>query len=287
VKSNFSDLSTDNSFQSRPAMSAQSNGPPHMRRESSQSSNQGFQPNGGRGRGFQPQQPYNQSPQPYRALPNQPMGGRGMPPAFTPQGLQNSPYRNQRPSPAMAPAQMHQQQHFANPQGQPFYPGQQYPQPVRNPPQTSNFSGSESSQKISFSPTTRPFRSFPSPQQRSMTLTGLGFQAPDDDSNAFLRDVNFSSFTPPQHEQFLTTLQQQNMYGMPPQGLDPYNNYYAQPAYGLQQSIHYPGVPNRCRIPTRCPVPTASLLRDRACRVHHRRCLSAHRPPSLSLLPLP
>jgi translation initiation factor 4G len=139
---------------------------------------------------------------------------------------------------------MHQQQHFANPQGQPFYPGQQYPQPVRNPPQTSNFSGSESSQKISFSPTTRPFRSFPSPQQRSMTLTGLGFQAPDDDSNAFLRDVNFSSFTPPQHEQFLTTLQQQNMYGMPPQGLDPYNNYYAQPAYGLQQSIHYPGVPN-------------------------------------------
>jgi translation initiation factor 4G len=244
VKSNFSDLSTDNSFQSRPAMPAQSNGPPHMRRESSQSSNQGFQPNGGRGRGFQPQQPYNQSPQPYRALPNQPMGGRGMPPAFTPQGLQNSPYRNQRPSPAMAPAQMHQQQHFANPQGQPFYPGQQYPQPVRNPPQTSNFSGSESSQKISFSPTTRPFRSFPSPQQRSMTLTGLEFQAPDDDSNAFLRDVNFSSFTSPQHEQFLTTLQQQNMYGMPPQGLDPYNNYYAQPAYGLQQSIHYPGVPN-------------------------------------------
>lgn len=216
-----------------------------MRRESSQSSNQGFQPNGGRGRGFQPQQPYNQSPQPYRALPNQPMGGRGMPPAFTPQGLQNSPYRNQRPSPAMAPAQMHQQQHFANPQGQPFYPGQQYPQPVRNTPHTSNFSGSESSQKISFSPTTRPFRSFPSPQQqRSMTLTGLEFQAPDDDSNAFLHDVDFSSFTPPQHEQFLTTLQQQNMYGMPPQGLDPYNNYYTQPTYGLQQSIHYPGVPN-------------------------------------------
>ena len=207
-------------------MPAQSNGPPHMRRESSQSSNQGFQPNGGRGRGFQPQQPYNQSPQPYRALPNQPMGGRGMPPAFTPQGLQNSPYRNQRPSPAMAPAQMHQQQHFANPQGQPFYPGQQYPQPVRNPPHTSNFSGSESSQKISFSPTTRPFPYFPSPQQqRSMTLTGLEFKAPDDDSNAFLHDVDFSSFTPPQHEQFLTTLQQQNMYGMPPQGLDPYNNY--------------------------------------------------------------
>lgn len=147
---------------SRPAMPAQPNGPPHMRRESSQSSNQGFQPNGGRGRGFQPQ-PYNQSPQPYRAMPNQ--GRGGMAPSFTPQGLQNSPYaRNSRASPAMPPAQMHQQQQFANPQGQPFYPGQPYPQP--------------------------------------------------------------------------------NMYGMPPQGLDPYNNYYGQPAYGLQQSIHYPGVPN-------------------------------------------
>jgi translation initiation factor 4G len=35
---------------------------------------------------------------------------------------------------------------------------------------------------------------------------------------------------------------QQNMYGMPPQGLDPYNSYYGQ-GYGLQSSIHYPGVP--------------------------------------------
>jgi translation initiation factor 4G len=32
------------------------------------------------------------------------------------------------------------------------------------------------------------------------------------------------------------------MYPMPPGGLDPYNNFYAQ-GYGLQQSIHYPGVP--------------------------------------------
>ncbi|KAJ4335771.1 hypothetical protein N0V87_005886 [Didymella glomerata] len=111
---------------SRPAMPAQPNGPPHMRRESSQSSNQGFQPNGGRGRGFQPQ-PYAQSPQPYRAMPNQQMGRGGMAPSFTPQGQMNSPYRNNRPSPAMAPAAIHQQQHFANPQGQPFYPGQQYP----------------------------------------------------------------------------------------------------------------------------------------------------------------
>ncbi|KAF1842025.1 uncharacterized protein K460DRAFT_379989 [Cucurbitaria berberidis CBS 394.84] len=36
--------------------------------------------------------------------------------------------------------------------------------------------------------------------------------------------------------------QQPNMYGMPPQALDPYQGYYGQ-GYGLQQSIHYPGVP--------------------------------------------
>jgi translation initiation factor 4G len=161
----FGGNGSESADSNRPVMPTQSNQPPHMRRESSQSSNQGFQPNGGRGRGFHPQQHYNPahgSPQPFRPIPNQPMGGRGMPAPFTPQGLQNSPYRSNR-SPALTPAQMHQQQHFANPQGQPFYPGQQYPQ--------------------------------------------------------------------------------QNMYGMPPQGLDPYNNYYGQPAYGLQQSIHYPGVP--------------------------------------------
>ncbi|XP_014556092.1 hypothetical protein COCVIDRAFT_100891 [Bipolaris victoriae FI3] len=37
---------------------------------------------------------------------------------------------------------------------------------------------------------------------------------------------------------------QQAMYGMPQPGLDPYNNFYPQgQGYGLQQSIHYPGVP--------------------------------------------
>ncbi|KAH7400679.1 hypothetical protein DE146DRAFT_611836 [Phaeosphaeria sp. MPI-PUGE-AT-0046c] len=35
--------------------------------------------------------------------------------------------------------------------------------------------------------------------------------------------------------------QPQNMYGMPPQGLDPYNGYYGGGYGGLQQSIHYPG----------------------------------------------
>jgi translation initiation factor 4G len=33
---------------------------------------------------------------------------------------------------------------------------------------------------------------------------------------------------------------QPGMYGMPAQGLDPYNQFYGQ-TYGLQQSIHYPG----------------------------------------------
>ncbi|KAH7077874.1 hypothetical protein BKA63DRAFT_273600 [Paraphoma chrysanthemicola] len=34
----------------------------------------------------------------------------------------------------------------------------------------------------------------------------------------------------------------QGMYGMPPQGYDMYNGHYGQ-GFGLQQSIHYPGVP--------------------------------------------
>ncbi|XPS96615.1 hypothetical protein M3J09_005875 [Ascochyta lentis] len=172
----FGGQGSESADSTRPAMPAQpsSHGPQaqHLRRESSQSSHsaQGgnFAPNGGRGRGFQPQPHYNpnvanHSPQPYRPMPNQSMG-RGMPPAFTPQGAMqhNSPYRQNR-SPAITPATMHQQQHFANPQGAPYYPGQPYPQP--------------------------------------------------------------------------------NMYGMPPQGLDPYGNYYGGQQYGLQQSIHYPGVP--------------------------------------------
>lgn len=108
-----------------------------------------------------------------------------MPPAFQPQGMQpqGSPYRQTR-SPAITPATMHQQAHLANPQGMPYYPGQQYPQTVRIP-----------------SPT----------------------------------PLNHS------HEQYLTMSQQ--MYGMPQPGLDPYNGYYNQNYGGLQQSIHYPGVP--------------------------------------------
>ncbi|RMZ71462.1 eukaryotic translation initiation factor subunit eIF-4F [Pyrenophora seminiperda CCB06] len=163
----------------RPAMPSQPNShalpqAQHLRRESSQSAHsdmsnanmgRGYPPNRG-GRGGYPQGHYNpqmanQSPQPYRPLPHG--MGRGHAPPFQPPGpmQQRSPYTQNR-SPAMTPATMHHQQQLANPQGMPYYPGQQYPQ--------------------------------------------------------------------------------QNMYGMPQPALDPYNNFYQQ-GYGLQQSIHYPGVP--------------------------------------------
>ena len=131
----------------------------HLRRESSQSAHSdmgnanmgrgGYPQNGGRGgRGGYPAQHQhynpnmaNHSPQPaYRPLPHQQMG-RGMPPAFQPQGMQpqvGSPYRQTR-SPAITPATMHQQAHLANPQGMQFYPGQQYQQPVRIPFSTTTY----------------------------------------------------------------------------------------------------------------------------------------------------
>jgi translation initiation factor 4G len=68
------------------------------------------------------------------------------------------------------------------------------------------------------------------------------FRAPPKELDAFLQPVNSAFSATNDYEHYLTTLQHQNMYGMPPQGLDPYNNYYGQ-SYGLQQSIHYPGVP--------------------------------------------
>lgn len=176
----------------------------------------GYPPNGGRGRGF-PTQHYNpnmanHSPQPYRPLPHQQMG-RGMPPAFQPQGMQqpgSSPYGQTR-SPAITPASMHQQAHLANPQGMPYYPGQQYPQPVRIPSSTSSISPVSESHEPSSSASP-----IISPQSSLSSLHN--------------------------NQQPLMMQPLQNMYGMPQQGLDPYNNYYGQ-NYGLQQSIHYPGVP--------------------------------------------
>jgi translation initiation factor 4G len=230
----------------------------HLRRESSQSAhsdmsnanmNRGFPPNAGRGRGFPPQhyQPNmaNQSPQPYRSIPHQHMG-RGMAPAFQPQGpmQQNSPYRQNR-SPAITPATMHQQAHLANPQGMPYYQGQPYQQPVRIPSTMSNLSlaceSSKSHQPSIASRFSQQF--FTSFFSHSVNTKELDFRAPSDQPNAFLQ-----IFTPPfssstsDYEQYLTTLSNQNMYGMGQPGLDPYNGYYGQ-AYGLQQSIHYPGVP--------------------------------------------
>jgi translation initiation factor 4G len=232
----------------------------HLRRESSQSAhsdmsnanmNRGYPPNAGRGRGFQQQhyQPNmaNQSPQPYRPVPHQHMAGRGMPPAFQPQGpmQQNSPYRQNR-SPAITPATMHQQAHLANPQGMPFYQGQSYQQPPVRIPSTISSVSQISKSSESVQPTTAPHSSqrFSASFSRSADSKELGFRVPADQPNAFLRTFTPSiSSSTDDYEQYLTNLPIQNMYGgMPQPGLDPYSGYYGQ-AYGLQQSIHYPGVP--------------------------------------------
>jgi translation initiation factor 4G len=228
----------------------------HLRRESSQSShsdmsnanmNRGFPPNAGRGRGYPPQHynnnMANQSPQPYRPLPHQHMG-RGMAPTFQPQGpmQQNSPYRQNR-SPAITPATMHQQAHLANPQGMPYYPGQPYQQPVRIPSSMHSVSlVSESSTAIQRTAAPRESQQSAEPlYPHSAKSKELESRLPDKQLNVFLQTFEPSlSLSTSDYEAYLTNLSQQSMYGMPPQGLDPYNGYYGQ-AYGLQQSIHYPG----------------------------------------------
>jgi translation initiation factor 4G len=233
----------------------------HLRRESSQSAhsdmsnanmNRGFAPNAGRGRGGFQQQHYNpnmagQSPQPYRSIPHQHMG-RGMPPAFQPQGpmQQNSPYRQNR-SPAITPATMHQQAHLANPQGMPYYQGQAYPQQVRISSSVHNSSSAHESSKSVQKPSAAP-RPTPQPSlslyPHSVNSRELEFRIPSGQPNAFLQFLD-SPFSPSSSnfEQYLTFLSKPGAMFMAPQGLDPYNGYYPQPAYGLQQSIHYPGHP--------------------------------------------
>jgi translation initiation factor 4G len=234
----------------------------HLRRESSQSAhsdmsnanmNRGFPPNAGRGRGFPPQHynnnnnnMANQSPQPYRPLPHHTQHmGRGMAPTFQPQGpmQQNSPYRQNR-SPAITPATMHQQAHLANPQGMPYYPGQPYPQQVRIPPSMSNDpslpSVSESSTPV---PRAAAMSCLSSDQPLCPQLAGskeLGPRTIPTQPDAFLATFDPSLSILTNNAGSYLTISQQAMYGMPPQGLDPYNGYYGQ-AYGLQQSIHYPG----------------------------------------------
>lgn len=210
--------------------------------------NRGYPPNAGRGRGFQPHYNPNmpgQSPQPYRSLPHQHMAGRGMPAPFQPQGgaMQQSPYRQNR-SPAITPATMHQQAHLANPQAMPYYQGQPYQQPVRIPSSIQNsFSALESSKSACFSNAARSSQqSCQFPSSPLANLTELESRVPSGQSDPFLkaRHSSFSSSTS-DLDHYLTTLRQQNMYGMPPQGLDPYNQYYGGGYGGLQQSIHYPG----------------------------------------------
>ncbi|KAF2473146.1 uncharacterized protein BDR25DRAFT_129155 [Lindgomyces ingoldianus] len=221
----------------------------HLRRESSQSAhsdmsnpnmgiNRGFQPNGGRGRGgftpgFTPQLGPN-SPQPYqRSLANQPRGPANMAPPFPAQTQMhpNSPYRSNR-SPAMAPAQVQQQAQFANPQGMAYgYPHAPYQQPVRIPSHLS-FSSSrgeviEPSSKLS---STNGANSLPK------------FRMPAEQFHVFLSpfspDVSSANSN---YNQYLTDMNSQSVYGVPPQGLDPYGQYYAPQQYGMPQTMHYPG----------------------------------------------
>jgi translation initiation factor 4G len=244
-------------------MPAQPNSLPqaqHLRRESSQSahsdmSNANMSRNfsNGRGRGGYPQHPQypnmaNQSPQPFRPVPHQHMGrgvGGPMPPAFQPQGMQrNSPYQQTR-SPAMTPATMHQQAHLANPQGMPYYPGQPYAQPVRIPSTMSHSSSIFEFCKLDkYTAAPRDFQQLLAHKLPQPTvLAELEYRVRSEQPHAFfvVLDSPFPSSIS-EFEHYLTTLPQQGMYGMPPQGLDPYNGYYGQ-TYGLQQSIHYPGHP--------------------------------------------
>ncbi|KAJ4305049.1 hypothetical protein N0V90_000579 [Kalmusia sp. IMI 367209] len=226
----------------------------HLRRESSQSahsdmSNQnmsrGFPPNGGRGRGFNnyPQMHPGASPQPYRALPNQPRGPN-MAPAFQPQMHPNSPYRANR-SPAITPAAIHQQANYTG-----YNYGQQpYPQPVRISSAVSITSPvSESSKPAQPTQASRIQVSSQSCPAPPTVPKQPNLRMRRDSSSCTLFDPVDPPFSAKYiTESFLTEMQHiQGMYG-PPQGLDPYGNYYGQ-GYpnqynGMAQGMHYPGVP--------------------------------------------
>lgn len=213
-------------------------------------SNRGFPPNGGRGRGgfnnYPPMHP-GASPQPYRSMPNQPRGP-SMPPAFQPQMHPNSPYRGNR-SPAITPAAIHQQANYAGYN----YAQAPYPQPVRISSTVSTTSPvSESSKPASSTQASRTQLSSQSSSSCTapagvMTQPTLRLHHNSPSGNLFDPvDPPFSAQNIT--EQFLTEIHhaQQSMYG-PPQGLDPYGNYYAQ-GYpnqynGMPQAMHYPGVP--------------------------------------------
>lgn len=246
----------------------------HLRRESSQSShsdmsnpnmNRAFPQNGGRGnRGgynnYPPMHP-GASPQPFRAMPNNQVRGPNMPPAFQPQIGPNSPYRANR-SPAITPAAIHQQANYSGYN----YPQQPYPQPVRIPSSTASLTLPVAEFSKSAQPTQAPrthvpsdFSSVPStvtkqPNARERRGSSL--------YNNFLDPVNAPFPSNSINKQFLMDIQQtQTMYG-PPQGLDPYNGYYAQGYPGQNYAtgqIMYPGgvpaSPGRGGYPQPYPVP--------------------------------
>lgn len=216
--------------------------PQHLRRESSQSShsdiNRGYQnQRAGSQRGyaqqhFNPNMPSHSPQLAYRPLPNQHhhMGRPGMAPAFQPQA--GSPYLQNR-SPALQPAAMHQ----------PYYQ-QPHTQQVRISPPISTLS-SVSETRTSVQSATAPRvskRSSHSLSSGSASKTDLEFRLPSNEPNAFLQpfDTPFD-FATLDSGQYLTTIPNQGMYGMPQQGMDAYGGFY-QNGYGLQQSM-YAGVP--------------------------------------------
>lgn len=227
----------------------------HLRRESSQSAhsdmsnqafnpNRNFNPNGGRGRGMPPGgfNPHmGQSPQPRHSMPYQQRGGPNMAPPFQP-GMRhpNSPYPQNR-SPAMQPAQL-------NGPGMPYpYPHgyQQVRIPSHNYLSRSFSFISESSKTTQSVGSSQLSQSVP--QNGDHSTVGLkqpDFHVPTGEPNAFYRPLSPSfRFVSESYDAYLTTMRHQNPYA-PQAGIDPYSQYYAAPNYGLQQSIHYPGIPN-------------------------------------------
>ncbi|KAF2016257.1 hypothetical protein BU24DRAFT_462436 [Aaosphaeria arxii CBS 175.79] len=239
----------------------------HLRRQSSQSAhsdsmgnnfnnNRPYQQNSGRGRGsFGPSyNPMGHSPQPFRPSPHQPRGNpaSGFQPQVPPPG---SPYR----SPAMPPAQIHQQPQFA---GQYYPPHTGYQPPVRTPSHMlNNFSFPPHQFSSSSSPSSPPPSSLGFANQ-SQFADNISFQqlpASRVDSPASVREPTFhpsagqSDFLIPsqspnfsfnQHyNSYLTVLNEQGMYGAP-NTMDPYqqsfypHQQYPMPMQGMQQSIY-------------------------------------------------
>lgn len=239
----------------------------HLRRESSQSSHsdmnanmgnmpRGYAPQGGRGRGYNTGYgpPVAASPgAQYRQLPGQQRGAPGMPPQFQPQSqVPGSPFRQNR-SPAINPAAMQQQMHYAqNPQmsyGPHGYPQHLNPQ-VFTPPSSCSSSLRGGAFASNVEPALRPGR--PSREGSEEAIRAL--------DGEFSRRFPFTpDMSSKYHEQYLTTLNNQGMYNMP--GYYEAQNPYFQQAYpGMQQSMHYPGPPSSPRPNYQMPHPQQQYM---------------------------